>query len=67
MSWWYDDRKKVQWYTFWVAFLVLVLTVFFGIIQSAAAIVQAWAQVKALSSDPESSGVQHGDRVLYFA
>ncbi|PQE11495.1 fad-type 2 protein [Rutstroemia sp. NJR-2017a BBW] len=32
-QWWYDRRKGVQWYTFWVAVLVLVLTVFFGLIQ----------------------------------
>lgn len=46
--WWYDDRKRVQWYTFWIAALVLVLTIVFGLIQSTAAIVQAWASVKAL-------------------
>jgi len=34
LQWWQDRRRKVQWYTFWVAVLVLVLTVFFGIIQS---------------------------------
>ncbi|PQE16259.1 fad-type 2 protein [Rutstroemia sp. NJR-2017a WRK4] len=32
-QWWYDRRKGVQWYTFWVAVLVLVLTIFFGLIQ----------------------------------
>src|SRR5439155_26094606 len=26
---WWDNRRKVQWYTFWVAVLVLALTVFF--------------------------------------
>lgn len=31
---WYDRRKGVQWYTFWVAVFVLVLTVFFGFVQS---------------------------------
>ena len=46
----YDDRKKLQWYTFWVAVLVLILTVFFGLIQSAAGIVQAWAAVRSLPS-----------------
>ncbi len=46
--WWYDDRKRVQWYTFWIAALVLVLTIVFGLIQSTAAIVQGWASVKAL-------------------
>ena len=47
--WWYDDRKKVQWYTFWIAALVLVLTIVFGLIQSIAGVVQAWASVKALN------------------
>ncbi|KAH3954852.1 hypothetical protein HBI81_077310 [Parastagonospora nodorum] len=33
-QWWYDRRDGHVWYTFWVAVLVLLLTVFFGIIQS---------------------------------
>jgi hypothetical protein len=41
-QWWYDDRKKVQWYTFWVAALVLLLTVVFGVIQSVTAMLQTW-------------------------
>ena len=49
-SWWYDDRKRVQWYTFWVAVLVLVLTIAFGLIQSIAGIVQAWASVKSIQT-----------------
>ncbi|KAL8701206.1 MAG: hypothetical protein Q9201_005030 [Fulgogasparrea decipioides] len=47
-SWWYDDRKMVQWYTFWVAAFVLLLTIVFGLIQSVSAVVQAWAAVKAV-------------------
>lgn len=31
---WYDDRNKVQWYTFWIAALVLFLTIFFGLVSS---------------------------------
>ncbi|KIW72121.1 hypothetical protein PV04_00341 [Phialophora macrospora] len=50
-QWWNDDRKKVQWYTFWVAALVLALTIVFGLIQSISGIVQAWASVKALHAD----------------
>ena len=49
-SWWYDDRKKVQWYTFWIALLVLALTIAFGLIQSISGIVQAWASVKSLQT-----------------
>ena len=45
---WWDDRKKQQWFTFWVAVLVFIMTVFFGIIQSVASIIQAWASVKSL-------------------
>ncbi|KAL8724090.1 MAG: hypothetical protein Q9166_008141 [cf. Caloplaca sp. 2 TL-2023] len=47
---WWDDRKKTQWFTFWVAVLVFIMTVFFGVIQSVAAIVQAWASVKSLKA-----------------
>jgi hypothetical protein len=42
---WYDDRKKGEWYTFWLAVLIAfltVLTVVFGIIQ-------CWASIRALS------------------
>ena len=47
---WWDDRKKTQWFTFWVAVLVFVMTVFFGIVQSIAGIVQAWASVQSLNA-----------------
>jgi hypothetical protein len=33
-QWWFDRRNGVQWYTFWIAVLVLVLTIFFGMVQS---------------------------------
>ncbi|OCK87675.1 uncharacterized protein K441DRAFT_593237 [Cenococcum geophilum 1.58] len=32
-QWWHDRRKRVQWYTFWIAVVLLLLTVFFGFIQ----------------------------------
>jgi hypothetical protein len=47
-QWWFDRRKKVQWYTFWVAIVILLLTIVFGLIQSITGIVQAWASVKSL-------------------
>ena len=47
---WWDDRKKTQWFTFWVAVLVFVMTVFFGVVQSVAGIVQAWASVQSLKA-----------------
>jgi hypothetical protein len=31
---WHDRRDKAQWYTFWVAIVILCLTVFFGLVQS---------------------------------
>jgi hypothetical protein len=31
---WNDRRNKVQWATFWVAMLILGLTIFFGVVQS---------------------------------
>jgi hypothetical protein len=39
-QWWRDDRKPVQWWTFWVAVMVLVLTIAFGLIQSVTGILQ---------------------------
>ncbi|KAF2135768.1 uncharacterized protein K452DRAFT_281038 [Aplosporella prunicola CBS 121167] len=33
-QWWYDRRNGPQWYTFWVAVAVLLLTIFFGLVQS---------------------------------
>ncbi|KAH7086730.1 hypothetical protein FB567DRAFT_526117 [Paraphoma chrysanthemicola] len=33
-QWWHDRRNSVQWYTFWVAIIVLFLTIFFGMVQS---------------------------------
>ncbi|KAI9643501.1 hypothetical protein NHQ30_008120 [Ciborinia camelliae] len=41
-QWWCDRRKKVQWYTFWVAIWVLLLTVVFGIIQSVEGALQVY-------------------------
>jgi hypothetical protein len=33
-QWWYDRRNGVQWYTFWIAIVVLTLALFFGLVQS---------------------------------
>jgi hypothetical protein len=32
-QWWYDRRNGVQWWTFWIALLVLGLTILFGLSQ----------------------------------
>lgn len=42
-QWWYDRRNSVQWYTFWVAIMVLALTIIFGFIQSVTGIMQVYA------------------------
>jgi ABC-type Fe3+ transport system permease subunit len=43
---WYDRRKRVQWYTFWVAVLVFVLAVFFGLVQSIEGALQVYLAFK---------------------
>jgi hypothetical protein len=46
-QWWHDRRKKVQWYTFWVAAIVLALTIFFGLIQCVEGALQVYLAWKA--------------------
>jgi len=41
-QWWRDRRKRVQWYTFWVAATVLALTILFGLVQCIEGGLQAW-------------------------
>jgi hypothetical protein len=41
-QWWHDRRNGVQWYTFWVAILVLFLTVIFGLVQSIEGAIQVY-------------------------
>jgi hypothetical protein len=53
-QWWHDDRKRVQRYTFWIAALVLLLTIVFGFVQSLAGVV-----VEATPQD-------HPDRAGYL-
>lgn len=45
-QWWCDRRKRVQWYTFWVAILVLLLTVFFGLVQCIEGALQIYLSIK---------------------
>jgi len=47
-QWWGDRRNSPQWYTFWVAVLVFAFTVFFGLVQSIAAVLQVYLSWKAL-------------------
>jgi hypothetical protein len=37
---WADRRNPLQWYTFWLAIVILVLTLIFGIISSVTSIMQ---------------------------
>ncbi|KAK8044407.1 hypothetical protein PG993_004431 [Apiospora rasikravindrae] len=48
MQWWHDRRNGVQWYTFWVAILVFIVTIFFGIIQSLEGALQVWLSWKSI-------------------
>jgi hypothetical protein len=41
-QWWYDRRRRVQWSTFWIAALVLALTLFFGVVQCIEGGIQAY-------------------------
>lgn len=47
-QWWHDRRNGVQWYTFWVAIIVLALTIFFGLAQSIEGALQVY---KAFNSN----------------
>lgn len=42
-QWWHDRRNGVQWWTFWVAIVVLSLTLMFGFIQCITGIMQVYA------------------------
>jgi len=37
-----DKRNIVQWYTFWIAAVVLILTIFFGVVQSVEGALQVY-------------------------
>jgi hypothetical protein len=49
-QWWNDRRNSVQWYTFWVAILVFIMTVFFGVVQSVEGALQVYLSLKALET-----------------
>jgi hypothetical protein len=42
IQWWYDGRNGKQWYTFWVAILVLMVTTLFGVVQCVEGAVQVY-------------------------
>ncbi|KAK8086115.1 hypothetical protein PG994_001089 [Apiospora phragmitis] len=41
-QWWHDRRNGVQWYTFWVAILVLILTTLLGVVQCVESALQVY-------------------------
>ncbi|KAK0673143.1 hypothetical protein QBC41DRAFT_343220 [Cercophora samala] len=41
-QWWHDRRNGVQWYTFWVAVLVLLTTTVLSLLQTVAAFLQVY-------------------------
>jgi hypothetical protein len=45
---WADRRNPQQWLTFWIAMMVLVLTILFGIISTVMGFLQAWASIESL-------------------
>jgi hypothetical protein len=47
-QWWFDRRNGVQWYTFWVAILVFLVTIFFGLVQSIEGALQVYLSYEAL-------------------
>jgi hypothetical protein len=50
-QWWYDRRNGVQWYTFWVAILVFVTAIFFGVVQSVEGALQVYLAFEARGKD----------------
>ncbi|KAL7944225.1 hypothetical protein V8C42DRAFT_83908 [Trichoderma barbatum] len=49
-QWWFDRRNGVQWYTFWIAILVFVVSIFFGIVQSIEGALQVYLSYKSAQS-----------------
>lgn len=50
-QWWYDKRNAVQFYTFWVAILVFVVTMLFGLIQSIEGALQVYLAYEGLKQN----------------
>jgi len=45
-QWWFDRRNGVQWYTFWLAILVLGFTLLFGLVQCIEGAVQIYTALR---------------------
>lgn len=48
-QWWHDRRNSVQWYTFWVAVLVFLVTTFLGVVQCIEGALQVYVSFKTAS------------------
>ncbi|KAK5656519.1 hypothetical protein OQA88_4496 [Cercophora sp. LCS_1] len=48
-QWWHDRRNGVQWYTFWVAVLVFLVTTFLGVVQCIEGALQVYKSYEAAS------------------
>lgn len=48
-QWWFDRRNGVQWYTFWVAILLFVLALFFGVAQCVESALQVVVAYRSLA------------------
>lgn len=49
-QWWHDRRNGEQWYTFWVAVVILGLTVLFGLTQCVEGGLQVYSSFRSLAS-----------------
>jgi hypothetical protein len=47
-QWYFDRRDRVEWSTFWIAVVIFLLTLFFGIISSVTGILQVYASFRAI-------------------
>ncbi len=45
---WHDRRNALQWYTFWLAAVIVVMTFVFGVISSVTSIIQAQAALRSM-------------------
>jgi len=47
-QWWYDRRETSDWATLWIAALVLILTILFGIVTIILGSLQVYASFRAI-------------------
>ena len=47
-QWWYDRRDGNRWYTFWIAVMVFIAAVVFGVIQCIEGALQVYISLKTL-------------------